>query len=77
MPPHLYDYWKAHISHRIQFFVVAFSGLDLTDNKDVKFEDLMSSDMDVARKAYKVRQALPLLQESFNAIEKVSAIKII
>ncbi|KAK7103779.1 delta(3,5)-Delta(2,4)-dienoyl-CoA isomerase, mitochondrial-like [Littorina saxatilis] len=46
------------------------SGLDLTDNKDVKFEEFMSPDKDFARKAFQIRQAVIRLQESFNVIER-------
>lgn len=45
------------------------AGLDLADNKDMKFEMLASPDIDSARKAFQIRQEVKLLQESFNVIE--------
>ncbi|KAL8611961.1 hypothetical protein ACOMHN_062590 [Nucella lapillus] len=45
------------------------AGLDLGDNKDMKFEMLASRDIDPARKAFQIRQQMKLLQDSFNVIE--------
>lgn len=53
---------------RILFVV----GLDLVDNKDINFQELVTSDKDPSRKAFFLRQKITYLQESFNALEKVS-----
>lgn len=46
------------------------SGLDLSDNTDINFSELMSNETEAARKARQILPKLQQLQESFNVIEK-------
>lgn len=46
------------------------AGLDLSDNTDINFNELMSDKLEAPRKARQILPKLAELQESFNVIEK-------